>query len=182
MEADAIDRLWAKLKDQFGSRDTYPKPYIKMTDADWRELQIYAEKHKPNMIYMRITTKIFRAILSQDYLQAVAIVDLVHSMNPGFKREDRVNIDLIRDSGRILSLKLCSLLAQHLVLMQNNQENCVTLYTQLLLKLMSFQSPEDRHRKVISNRVQEMLNKNLGASRDQIVEIVKATPGNMEHP
>lgn len=63
------------------------------------------------MIYMRITTKIFRAILSQDYLQAVAIVDLVHSMNPGFKREDRVNIDLIRDSGRILSLKLCSLLA-----------------------------------------------------------------------
>jgi hypothetical protein len=38
VEADVIDRLWAKLKDQFGSRDTYPKPYIKMTEADWREL------------------------------------------------------------------------------------------------------------------------------------------------
>jgi hypothetical protein len=63
------------------------------------------------MIYMRITTKIFRAILSQDYLQAVAIIDLVYSLNPCFKRNDGVNIDLIRDSGRILSLKLCSLLA-----------------------------------------------------------------------
>lgn len=60
---------------------------------------------------MRISIKMFKAILSEDYLQAVAILDLVHSMNPGFKREDFVKLEFIRDSGRILSLKLCSLLA-----------------------------------------------------------------------
>lgn len=58
---------------------------------------------------MRITIMIFRAILSQDYQQAVALIDYVHTLNPNFKNKERVDIDRIRDSGRILSLKLCTL-------------------------------------------------------------------------
>lgn len=65
---------------------------------------------------------IFRAILNQDNGRAIAILDQVFILNPGFKNKDNVNIDLIRDCGRILSLKLCSQVTTDLLRLQNNED------------------------------------------------------------
>lgn len=37
---DMCERLWTKLKDQYGKRDTYPKPYCKMSEQDHHDIHI----------------------------------------------------------------------------------------------------------------------------------------------
>ena len=61
---------------------------------------------------MRIKNTIFRSILENRYDEATFILDLVYKYNPGFicEKNKDAKLDLVRDSGRILSLRLCSLL------------------------------------------------------------------------
>lgn len=64
---------------------------------------------------------------------------------------------LIRDSGRIMSLKLCSVLTQTLVLLSKKEDpegngNKVIGVIIMLVKLMSMMTPDDRHRVVINQR------------------------------
>ena len=83
---------------------------------------------------------------------------------------------MIRDSGRILSLKLCSLLTQLIVKLSKNidtEKSCAefTQATINLLKLMSYKMTNDRHRHVINQRLKEIQEKNVLQEFPQLSEL-----------
>lgn len=68
-------------------------------------------------VYLRLKNIIFRSILENRFDEAALTVELVFLHNPAFicEKNKDVLLNLIRDSGRILSLKLCSVLTQLVV-------------------------------------------------------------------
>lgn len=95
-----------------------------MTEFDHKEIFASIERQKYLSVYLQIKTVIFRSILEHRYDEATSIVDLVYKCNPGFicdKNKD-AKLDLIRDSGRILSLKLCTKLTELLVKISRSED------------------------------------------------------------
>jgi hypothetical protein len=73
---------------------------------------------------------------------------------------------LIRDSGRIMSLKLCSVLTQTLVLLSKKEDsdlngNRVIEVIIMLVKLLSLMTVDDRHRVVINQRFSDVIAKGV---------------------
>lgn len=81
-------------------------------------------------MYLQLKNKIFRSILEKRYDEATFIVDLVSKHNPNFicEKNKEAKLELIRDSGRILSLKLCTDLTQLLVKISKNEDLDQNLY------------------------------------------------------
>ena len=115
-------RLWKKVQDLYGKRDTYPQPFCHMTEADHKEMVVLIEKQKDHFVYLGLTNQIFRAILNDQFQDATAILDAVYQLNHGWTNKNAVNLGLIRDSGRIMSLKLCSVLTQTLVKLSKKED------------------------------------------------------------
>ncbi len=88
------------------------------------------EKQKYLSVYLQIKNVIFRSILEHRYDEATSIVDHVFKCNPGFicEKNKDAKLDLIRDSGRILSLKLCT----ELTLLLVKISRCEDLETNIL--------------------------------------------------
>jgi len=73
---------------------------------------------------------------------------------------------MVRDAARILCLRICSQLTYQVTCISQGKDvdislNNIIVNTILLLKLMSFQLPEDRHRIVIDKRLQDIVGTNV---------------------
>lgn len=76
------ERLWKKVQDLYGKRDTYPQPFCQLTEGDHKEMIVHIEKQKDNITYLNLTNRIFRAILNNQFEDATAILDVVYKLNP----------------------------------------------------------------------------------------------------
>lgn len=80
-----VVRLWEKLKIEYGNRDTYPKPYLGLTDSEFQNLCTAFNESKPHIFYLAAQNEIFKLCNSKNYPEAIAMLDHIHTMCPHFE-------------------------------------------------------------------------------------------------
>lgn len=80
----------------------------------------YVEQQRNNFTYFALYNKLFKLILKEQFWEATVIFEAVHGLNPNWINIYQANLNIrmihmIRDLGRIMSLKLCTLLTSTLV-------------------------------------------------------------------
>lgn len=74
----------------------------------------------------------------------------------------------------MLALRLCSTLTQKLIqLSKGDDDGSIVVTVAMLLKLMSFQSQEDRHRQVITQRLEDVMAKGVIQKHEAMCEAIK---------
>ena len=77
LDQASVLRVWHKLKTDYGSRDTYPKPYLALVQLDWQQAQLSNQSSKPSIFYLAAQNIVFQLILSENYPSAVALIEQI---------------------------------------------------------------------------------------------------------
>ncbi len=85
----------------------------------------------------------------------------VHQEKPGFFCKNQVAcVTMVRDSGRIMSLHLCTMLSDALLKLSRgdmSQTRRLVGYVALLVKVLDMLDSKDRHKLVITQRIRQVL-------------------------